>query len=296
MGITIPDNIVDHPMARLQRIAIFLLLFTAIVHAQESEQDSVDKEFRLKIRLRGEPTIALHYGFTQATSKLLTKDFQKLGHATLLIGYRKEDFGAEEYLVDYSWHGVNISNYTTDLWKSGATTGINTKAWQFGIGSENGDGYSFDRTSVILYRSSSYDWTRLKSDFTGITSSDSSTLRLYDGTFRFGQIGGMGVQMQFFPVVAFDAAFKRGVVFPRHLFLKHLVSIVVEEAAHGLVSRFIKNVIESSPAAGPVIGFLLHGGITYAIYELRKDDMHWPFATTSPVTYDAFSFGVRFNL
>lgn len=248
------------------------------------------------LRFRGQPTIIIHYGITGAKNKYLSKDFRRLGQLDLKLGYRKTEIGNEDYIVDYSLHGVNVSHYAEGLWKSDPSSGnINTKAWQFGLGSENGYGYSFDKTTIIPYRSSNFVWTRLASDFSGVTSSDSSVLALYDETFRFGQIGGMGIQVQFFPLISFDVAFKRGIIFPRHLFWKHVGSVVVEEASRGLLNLFTRRVFESSPAAGPIIHFFLHSGITYAIYELRKEDMNWPFSTTSPITYDTFTFGVRFN-
>lgn len=251
----------------------------------------------MRLRLRGDPTITLHYGVTQATSNDLSKNFRRLGNIEVRLGYRKTEWGIENYLVDYTWHGVSVSHYAEGIRKTDpASNNINTKAWQFGLGSESGDGYSFDKTSIIPYRSSTYGWTRFNSDFFGVAPGDSTFLLLYNGTFRFGQSGGMGVLLQFVPVVALDLVYKRGVVFSRHLFFKHLGSVVVEEVAHGLLSRFVESIFESSPTAGPLLGFLLHSGITYAVYELRKEDMHWPFSTASPINYDTFTVGVRLNL
>jgi len=286
------------PLHGFRGFSVFLLAisFPIIGYAREN-QDSLDtKDWRPKFRLRGDPTIMVHYGVTQHDAIPLTKDFRRVGQLTLQIGYRTEDFGVEDYLTDYSWYGLTLSHYSGDLWKSHNTsTTVTARAWQFGLGSENGDGYTSEGTSIIPYRSSTYGWTRIQSELANV-SSDSATLLLYQGTFRFGQVGGMGVQAQFLPVLGIDAAYKRGVVFPRHLFLKHLGSVVVEEVAHGMVRHFVDRVLESSPAAGPIIGFLLHGGITYGIYELRKERMHWPFETAQPVTYDAFSLGIRLNL
>lgn len=273
-----------------------LVLFPMMGYGQgEDDLDSLDtKEFRMKLRFSGDPTIMVHYGLTQYDARPLTKDVRRVGQIIFEIGYRKEDFGVEDYLTDYSWHGVIIGHYSGGKSNNTSET-IAARAWQFGLGNENGDGYTFDETSIIPYRSSMYGWTQLESELTNV-SNDSAIVLLYQGTFRFGQVGGMGVQAQFLPVIGFDATFKRGVIFPRHLFLKHLGSVVVEEVAHGLVSHFIDRVFESSPAAGPIVGLLLHGTITYGIYELRKEKMHWPFNTAQPVTYDAFSLGIRCNL
>lgn len=263
----------------------------------KGEQDSfARKEWPVKFRLRGHPTIMVDYGGTRHDAQPVSGEFRRVGHVALQIGYREEDFGVEDYLTDYSWHGVHIAHVSADLWKSSSTAGaISVKGWRFGLGRESGDGYASEDISIIPYRSSVYGWTRLHTEW-GNAARDSATLLLYQNTFRFGQVGGMGVHAQFLPVIGFDASYERGAVFPRHLFFKHLVSVVVEELAHGIVSHFTARVMESSPAAAPVVGFLLHGGITYAIYELRKDDMHWPFKTSKPIVFDAFSLGVRLNL
>ena len=56
----------------------------------------------------------------------------------------------------------------------------------------------------------------------------------------------------------------------------------------------INKIFKSSPAAGPVVNFLLKNALAYGIYELRKDKMNWPFKSEAPITYDQFKFGVTF--
>ncbi len=51
-------------------------------------------------------------------------------------------------------------------------------------------------------------------------------------------------------------------------------------------------VFESSPAAGPIVNFLLKNALAYGFYELRQEKMNWPFNSEAPIAYDQFKFGV----
>ena len=92
----------------------------------------------------------------------------------------------------------------------------------------------------------------------------------------------------------FDAGYERSIVFQRHLFWKWAGSAIIEAAAQGLLDGFISEVFESTPAAGPIVNFLLKNALAYGIYELRQDKMNWPFSSEAPIAYDQFKFGVTF--
>jgi hypothetical protein len=91
-----------------------------------------------------------------------------------------------------------------------------------------------------------------------------------------------------------DAGYERSIVFQRHLFWKWAGSAVMETAAQGLLDGFINKIFCSSPAAGPIVNFVLKNALAYGIYELRKDKMNWPFNSEAPFTYDQFKFGMTF--
>ena len=58
------------------------------------------------------------------------------------------------------------------------------------------------------------------------------------------------------------------------------------------VKFFINKIFKSSPAAGPVVNFLLKNALAYGIYELRQDEMNWPFPSAPPIALDNVKFGV----
>jgi hypothetical protein len=53
--------------------------------------------------------------------------------------------------------------------------------------------------------------------------------------------------------------------------------------------------MDSSPYAGPVVGFILKSALSYGIYELRQEKMNWPFSSAAPLSYDQVKFGMTFN-
>ena len=114
----------------------------------------------------------------------------------------------------------------------------------------------------------------------------------YNESFRFGTSNEAGIRIKPIENLILDAAYERSVVFERHLFWKWAGSAIIETAAQGLIDGFINEVFESSPAAGPIVNFLLKNGLAYGLYELRQEKMNWPFNSEAPLSYDQFKFGV----
>ena len=61
-----------------------------------------------------------------------------------------------------------------------------------------------------------------------------------------------------------------------------------------MLDAFINEILNSSPAAGPVVFFILKSALGYGLYELRQDKMNWPFTSAPPIAFDNIKFGVTF--
>ncbi len=70
--------------------------------------------------------------------------------------------------------------------------------------------------------------------------------------------------------------------------------MALEGGAEFLLDEFIDEIGKSSPYSVPVVNFFLKNGLSYAIYELRKDRMNWPFDSAPPLRNDSFKFGLTF--
>ena len=72
--------------------------------------------------------------------------------------------------------------------------------------------------------------------------------------------------------------------------------MAIEWIGVGAVEIFTKEVLESSPAAGPIVSFVLKNGLSYAFYTFKKQKMNWPFNTETPLTYETLKLGVTFTV
>jgi hypothetical protein len=52
--------------------------------------------------------------------------------------------------------------------------------------------------------------------------------------------------------------------------------------------------VDVSPAAAPIVNFVLKNGLSYGMYQLRKEKMNYPFESEAPILNDTFKIGVTF--
>ncbi|HSP87628.1 MAG TPA: hypothetical protein VLN45_05810, partial [Ignavibacteriaceae bacterium] len=64
---------------------------------------------------------------------------------------------------------------------------------------------------------------------------------------------------------------------------------------HWALDSFVDEIMDSSPYAAPIVGFVLKCALSYGVYELRQDKMNWPFKSAAPLAYDQFKFGMTFT-
>lgn len=308
---------------RLLLTTLFLLAFILPLSAQEkdstdiwddwgedntSECKSHDRNFEFMPfhSFGGSPTIELTYGNSdiamKSFGKLSNRGFANAGSAELRLSYSSMD-DYEDYIVKYKNHFFFVSNNSTDLVsKSNTPFNINSNLWRFGFGTQEGYGYKIGRSAIVPYTSNSFVWSRVEWNmptYAGklpeLTAEDQNRLDLFNNAFRFGTMAEGGVKVQIVPLFTLNAGYEKSVIFPRYLVWKQLGSFIVEGIAQGAVSMFAGEVMDSSPAAGPIINFLLKNGVSYAIYQLRREKMNWPFNSAEPLTYDTWKIGMTFT-
>jgi len=288
-------------------VPMLIISFSTLLHAQQEDSLEVEEEFEefdddfdtdfdvsVDIGIFEHPYIGLNYGMTQLKSSLSNQNFQEIGRVSLKLGYYTQENYDSDYLIKHKNKYIYLNYFSEDLYKAKIVQPVQISAWQFGFGNEKGYGYKFGPAAIIPYVVSDYSWTQIKYDLSK-TGPDSVLLGLYYDFFRFGQTAGSGIQLQIFPLISLDANYSFGLVFPRHLFWKHLGSLVVEEIASSSLDWFIKKIIKFTPEAVPIVNFVLKSGLSYAFFELRKDKMNWPFNTASPLTHESFNLGMKFN-
>ncbi len=246
------------------------------------------------------PAISLQYGLANMNRTDIQSQFVDPALFELKLGYVKErDAWDTDYILKQSYRYLYLSNESNKLaGKEAAGTEIESDMWRFGFGWSSGFGYKIGESSAIIpYYSYTLNWSNIdfkNTDVLADTSKDVQILNLYDESFRFGTSSEGGVRVKLINNLMLDAGYERSIVFQRHLFWKWAGSALIEVAAQGLLDSFINEVFKSSPAAGPVVNFLLKNALAYGLYELRQDKMNWPFPSEPPIAYDQFKFGMTF--
>ncbi|MDX9923910.1 MAG: hypothetical protein RBS48_04035 [Ignavibacteriaceae bacterium] len=258
------------------------------------------------------PFMELNYGIGDYKHKDMFSKFASAGSWELKLGYSDIGSADDNNIVDFNESFVFVSHISSRLSsQERKITELPFDNWRFGIGKREGYGYDLGALSILPYTQSGFVWTRVEmEDYpAGIwitplddyfpspgqsAYNDYKILQRYDKDFRFGTLVEGGVRFETASVVSISAGYEAAVIFPRHLFWKHLGSLVIEETGKGALEYFIERVMDSSPAAAPIINVILKSAYSYAFYALKKDNMNWPFNTEKPLTYETFKFGVTF--
>lgn len=247
------------------------------------------------------PTINILYGVNNKIDlKPLTgAEFEKPGIAEVRIGYTELE-ERKSYLAEYDFSHIFVSSISTRINDASSVRNLEGESWRFGFGDEEGYAYKYKGFAFIPYNGTTMQWSRLSLyDAPGVgdaagTETDRVLLNDFDNTIRFGTSAEAGLRVQLIPNLSVFGAYERSAIFRRHLFWKQTGSYLIEQIGYWLSEEFVDEVMETSPYVTPVLSFLLKGGISYAMYELREEKMAWPFNSEPPLMYDTFKFGVSF--
>lgn len=254
-----------------------------------------------------QPFIELNYGFGEAKHKNLKSSLANVGLAEIKIGYStNNETESCGQIIKFKDKYSFVSRIGTHLHsKKAKTTELPSDLWRFGFGKRTGYGYNFNSIRILPYTQEAAVWSKLEmkdypvSIFPAITFSDAvndtEILQRYDGNFRFGTLNEGGIRLEIASLISFNAGYEAAVIFPRHLFWKHLASYAIESAAQHALDKFVREVVDSSPYAGPIVSFVLKNGLSYAFYSLKKEKMNWPFNTETPLTYETVKLGVTLS-
>jgi hypothetical protein len=248
---------------------------------------------------KSRPAISLQYGLAKLNREDLQSQFVDPNLFEIKLGYIKDRNAWEtDYIIRHSYKYLYLSNESNKLaGKEAVGSEVESDMWRFGFGRLSGYGYKLGESAAIIpYYAYTLNWSNIDFKYpdilTLVADPDQQILDLYDKSFRFGTSSEGGVRIKVIDNLILDAGYERSIVFQRHLFWKWTGSIIIEAAAQGLLDGFVSEVFESSPAAGPIVNFLLKNALAYGIYELRQDKMNWPFSSEAPIAYDQFKFGV----
>lgn len=257
-------------------------------------EDSSCEKNRLKKYFHNKrPILQVNYGKVNFHHELVSNKFDQLGGIQLKLGYLKEKEFKRKYLQSIHENSLSISFFNKNLMNEQKSDDLTLETkYQISLGMNDGYAYNLPNFKFVLTNGNEFELTN--SNVSNLVSTDSALIEPFNGYTRFGQAGNANVSLVFFDLIGIDFQYKFGTIFPRHLFWKHIGSILIEEATKSLLSNYIDKIFNNRPAAGPIISFLLNTSLKYAFYELRQDKMNWPFNSPNPLNYDFFSVGVKF--
>lgn len=249
----------------------------------------------------GKPTIELSYGGSHLTLKNSGLDLNRdsyfgYGLIELKLGftYQRPTINSSritQYKSNFLEGALISSNYRL----SGATSGQPT-IMRFGASGANGYGYLLGKhASLVFYNLNGITWTRYDAGITTSTLENPNPpgpLEPFNQSIRFGTTTEAGIMIPVERLLNFNISLDRTLVFPRHLVWKHIGSVIIEMTGQALLDNFVKAIFRSTPSAVPIVSFLLKGGMSYGLYELRREKMNWPFGSAEPLLFDSFKAGM----
>ncbi len=292
-------------------LSMFMFVLAGALYAQDeeitgekvTEHEGWDKGMGWKPEMRfGDPAIELHYGIVKpgfhedAFSGDITSTFSgeiRLGNVRLTQ--------MSKNVVKYRFPYLFIGRISDDFGELDLKPSeLIAENWKFGSSSSNGYGYNFgEHTNLIFYNTTGVVWSFLNfpnHKLIGLQGDDLTRVTDFgDEVMRFGDTYDVGIRFYPIKILAVNVGYEGTMVFPRHLFWKWAVSEIIEGAASGLIDNFARKVFEATPEALPVVAVVLKGAVNYAMFELRKGDMNWPFETAAPFTFETFKVGLNFT-
>jgi hypothetical protein len=249
----------------------------------------IDKYFR-KIM----PTIELTYGINSLSTEddSFDGDFGNQPDLEIKIGTIYKDintYGSQD-LVDYSFTYFLVSNVSNDYGKMDEDK-FQASAWKFGCGSQSGMGYNlYENSDIVFYRGDSWQWTMIEFEDDSLGSLNNT----YEDAFRFGTSFEGGFKWFALENLAIGASYENSIVFPRTMFWYWAGSSVVYHIGDAVVYQFIRAVRNASPAAAPIVYFILKNAYSYGFYSLRAKSMNWPVESAPPFIFEQFKINLTF--
>lgn len=290
----------------LKYLLIFALAAVGIANANTSQDSTGESSFdkflkRLyegKRLIQNHPTLEFNYGYSglSTADALFKSDMAGAYPIGLVYGFTRFDDrllvdDIFEYGSEYTFLRNITSHFKPDFLES---EGITTDTWQFGFGITDGLGYNFLDRRFIMYHSGAFIWTHIDVELYPNNAHDLRLLGDFDREFRFGSYWGGGVKYQIAGPAYLNIGYEHTVVFKRTLFGKFLVSWLVENVSQRWIDFVEYDMMKTHGKNWPWLKFLIKNAISFALYELRRNNMNWPMNTAEPFNFDSFKAGVTF--
>lgn len=169
---------------------------------------------------------------------------------------------------------------------------------RFGFLDETGYGYRLGESSNIsfLVGQSSLSWTNVKPSVLPINEpGQAQAIRDFEGGLRFSETMRPTVSWRIASPISLRVGYEWTQVYPRHMFWYWAMSSGIEGIADAAASWFAREIGKSSPAAMPIMYFVLRTGVAAGFKALRMNQMNWPFETAAPMNVQIWNVGTTIH-
>ncbi|MBV6478985.1 MAG: hypothetical protein HGGPFJEG_01745 [Ignavibacteria bacterium] len=278
----------------MRKIILIILILLSSKSFSQSGFGKFDNDFKIRF---DKPTIELSYGISHIRLGYSDPGISDAGMFEIKLGFTQEKTSKySKQVLKYKNRFLFLSNASdNNLSKTQSLSDINNTLWRFGFGNKSGYGVLLGSVSILPYSSGSASWTEFNYNKNELnTESNYAALDDFAGTFRFGTITEAGVNIQLFNGFSLEPKYEISDIYPRHLFFENMTSLLVEAVGLELLNQFSYAIMKNSPVAGSFVNFILKNAYEYGFYQLRKDNMNWPFTSTAPLRYNTFKLGMSF--
>lgn len=273
--------------------AAVLLFINSFLNAQSSKSVDRNKFFN---RYLSKPTIEISYGNSDIRLNGDSYGLANAGMIEMKLGFTsqiKSKYG--DNILNYDNRFIFLRNASSDNYSGSNNPGTFNNLWSFGLGNKEGYGVKLGSVSLVPYSSNSIAWSEISYPASMETESENSALADFNNAFRFGTTTEAGINLQLSEGFSLQPKFEISDIFPRHLFGKQLMSSVIELGGLYLIDDFTKLIMRNTPVAGTFVNFILKNAYEYGFYQLRKNQMYWPFTSVAPLRYNTFKLGMTFT-
>jgi opacity protein-like surface antigen len=246
--------------------------------------------------------IELGYGIGKLSNNKIITPFNNLSLSEIIIGRRFRKPTAKYKLIEFNDNYL-FSSYVEDYKENtNDNSKISFDIWRFGFGYRKGFGYNLGSMSILPFYHMGIGWNKININLpriedTFISADDLLKLNNYDNEIKFGTSNIGGIDFNVSSVISLGASYETAVIFPYYKTWKQLGSFFIETLGQTGVDFLTEGVIiKTVPSITPILYFLLKNGLSYYLFTLKKDEMNWPFKTTSPFASESYKFSLKITL
>ncbi len=291
-------------MRKLLYISIIILLSSAAFAEERGDTSETSFDAFLK-KLYEKPnfvknrtTLDVHYGASAVSypAGVLRNDFASAYPAGLGYGFtRFDDKQPIDDIFYYASEFVFIRNNSSHF--KPATfekDGITTDSWHFGGGISNGYGYGSEEHEFFFFHTGRFIWSRIDIELYPLNPFDSSALKQVDENYKFGSSWSGGIKYHLTGPVFLSAEYEHVLVNTDFHFGKWFGSWAIENLSQRWIDFFEEGMMKSYGKNWPWVNWVIKNSLSLALYELRRNNVNWPFDSREALSFNTFRAGITF--